>query len=151
MSDRQDGPPDDAVRICMVCGRVLDYSTTRGWVHTLADEPADHVPVVALQSEAPQQAIPRCDFCQADEVVWSLPARDFRYPGLPDGSVGAWVACDPCGQLIKRNAWSDLSQRCADSYASRRGGITPELALGMRRVHRELRKNITGPIERLRQ
>ena len=81
---------------CAVCARVLSSVSTPGrygfpgtqrWLHTPADEAADHpaVPVPVGQIRARH----RCDFCSEDDPGWVLPARTFqlrqarRQPGPP--------------------------------------------------------------------
>jgi hypothetical protein len=134
---------------CAACGRVLDYyRASGGWMHSIAapeedDHLAEPVPVDQVQVRA------RCDFCFADEVVWVVPARDFVVS--PSRSMGDWAACDKCGWLIQQDRWNALLDRCYAGYIARHdvSGAEDEILAGIRRLHRALRKNITGSLRRI--
>jgi hypothetical protein len=57
--------------------------------------------------------IPVCDFCGSREPAWEYSAEDFvegAETPLPQVSVGAWLACDPCASCIQRNDWDGLAE-----------------------------------------
>ena len=145
---------DPDARVCGVCGRVLDHVTfpdgsrPNFWRHTQADQPEDHQPVPVLPGEVPTRG--RCDFCQAEDPTWVLPARDFDLVGLPTGSKGDWAACDTCANLISMDRWNALLARAVASWEERHGkdSIAPVF---MGRLYRTLRKNITGAIRPLEE
>ncbi len=148
---------DPRIRVCAVCARVLDYcldadDAESGWRHTIGtvmDGVDDHPAVPVSPSEI--HTVGFCDFCYAPDPPLEIPARDFIYPGprLPgqtDGSAGSWGCCEPCAALVDSNQWSRLIRRCVDGHQRRFGEPLPELAVQMvSRVHRVLRRNITGP------
>lgn len=65
-----------------------------------------------------------CDFCSTDlggsAGAWDFPARDIDYgeprvgPDSPEpieGSIGSWLACDDCADLIRRGERGRLARR----------------------------------------
>jgi hypothetical protein len=147
---------DDRVRVCAVCGRVLDI-ITRGdhtyWTHTLADLPADHPAVPATVTEVAARY--RCDFCSADQPRWVLPARPFQLDGIPQAAVvEAWAACDTCAGLIRANRWTALRDHVV---ATARGSVgfgltrreTQAMGAALDRLYRQLRANITGTLHQI--
>lgn len=137
-------------RICLVCGRVLDYWQTRGWQHSIATtdpEEVDHPPIPVTAQEAGEQLRPRCDFCYSDYPEFILPARTFREGG-PGVSVGDWAACEMCARCIEKDAWNKLMERVVASWEARQGPMSPQVAADLRRMYRTLRKNVTGSIRR---
>lgn len=129
-------------RACAVCGRVLDYFRDRGWMHSLAAPAEDHVAVPVPVDQVEVRG--RCDFCFEDGPSWIVPARDFVI--TPSRSVGDWAACDGCAQLIEGNRWNALEKRCVASWETRHGPMGDVQQAGIRRLHRELRKNIMGSL-----
>jgi hypothetical protein len=136
---------DPDSRVCMVCGRVLDYHSGRGWAHTIADQPGlDHPAIPVTPDEAGDQVIGRCDFCYADEVKYTLPAESFIIGR--HGSQGDWAACDGCAREIEKNAWNALLRRVLASHTARHGAPPPEVEQALRALYRELRKHVTGSL-----
>jgi hypothetical protein len=141
-------------RACAVCGRVLDsvsdaFGREVGWQHTFADLPADHQPVPVLPSEVHVRG--RCDFCQDDDPGWEVPARDFIVPDQPKtASSGAWAACDVCAALVRENEWDRLIARVDRSWRDRHPEMPDAGLKVIPAVYRELRKNITGPVQPLK-
>lgn len=139
-------PYDEKGRVCIVCGRVLDYREIDGWIHSLASLPdeVDHPVIPVLPEEAGEQARPRCDFCYADYPEWILPARDFvAIPGR-SVSTGDWAACEMCAREIRKDAWNALVRRVHASYVARHDADGPESPEDFKRLYRALRKHITG-------
>lgn len=139
--------------ICGVCGRVLDWSPILGFFHNLMDagEELDHVAVPVPAHEAPQQVRARCDFCSGENPTWELPARDFEFDIGGAGSIGDWAACDTCADLIRKNAWTALTKRSADWFGKNNNEppLDGPAFNRLKRMHRQLRQNITGPIRKL--
>jgi len=126
-------------RACAVCARILDYSTAEGWLHVIDAD--DHIPVPVLPEEI--RVDERCDFCFDARVTHVLPARTFVI-NEQSGSSGDWAACDRCAGYIERNQWSALTRWSAESFQQRHGFLPSRT--GLSRIHRLLRKNITGPL-----
>lgn len=138
---------DKDSRVCLVCGRVLNYWEGKGWAHTLVStDPAehDHPAIPVLPEEAGDQVRGRCDFCFADEVVYILPSREFVV-GI-HGFRPDWAACESCGQEISKNAWNSLLRRVWASEVARHGELPPEVQAHFKALYRTLRKNISGPL-----
>jgi len=62
-----------------------------------------------------------CDFCSAPHPVWRYGAYSFDDPLGIGRSVGDWMACDDCHQLIIRNRREALARRSIDH--SRNPGV----------------------------
>lgn len=139
-------------RVCIVCGRILDYQESVGWIHSLASlDPAekDHPPIPVLPEEAGEQTRARCDFCYADYPEYVLPVKSFTaITGMAE-SVGDWAACEMCARLIESNQWNALQTRVRTSWEARHGEFADELEREQKRLYRVLRKNITGPLRRI--
>lgn len=62
-----------------------------------------------------------CDFCYRPGPAWSFMARSFTYALVLDDkaavgrSVGAWLACTPCRQLVDAGDWQGLARRAVDA------------------------------------
>lgn len=137
----------EPVTICAICRRTLDVVTTPDggeYRHTLQD-PDDH-PVVPVSSDRRWRA--RCDFCNAEDGTYRVPARDFTIPGLDGhGSYGDWCACTPCAMLIDSNRWNDVLRRSIEGHRRTSGEQLNEAGVSaLRSLHRTLRKNITGSL-----
>jgi hypothetical protein len=154
----------DERRVCAVCGRILNAYVSpegeRSWLHTFADLPEDH-PAVPVGLSDGIIALPRCDFCSAEDPAWELPARSFVIPGLTlgpvgNGSHGNWSACATCAQLIDRNQWTALRRRAlaawSDSTTGEDTGADGEADVDrqLSQLYRLLRRNVTGPLRRCR-
>lgn len=138
------GPTDQ--RACAICGRVLDYTSGKGWAHTFQDMMhEDHIAVPVTLDQI--SVIGRCDFCNEDFPAWEVPARDF--PTLIGTmSSGAWAACDIDADLIRHNRWDALLRRIAP-LAAKKNNVPPELIRAtIAPLYNRLRKNITGPVRR---
>jgi hypothetical protein len=145
---------DEASHICGVCGRVLDWGPKVGFIHNIMDasEELDHIAVPVPAADAPQQVRARCDFCSGENPTWELPARDFEFEGIAgSGSIGDWAACDICADLIRKNAWTALTKRSAEWFGKNNNQppLDGQGLANLRRMHRQLRQNITGPIRPL--
>jgi hypothetical protein len=135
-------------RVCAVCGRALDYYNSAdphvdsGWMHTMQDrEHEDHPAVPASLDEI--EMVGRCDFCNADEPHWVIPAKTFEV--LPGSmSNGDWAACDACCELIATRRWESLIRRAASSTVYR--DTTPQAMVkaSLASLYSRLKKNITG-------
>lgn len=137
---------DPPARVCLVCGRVLDYWTGFGWRHGLGHDPSeadDHPPVAVSPDEAGEQLRARCDFCSADEPTFVVPARSFTHG--PSNSVGDWAACEACAVEIGRDAWNALLRRAVAAWWATHGSMDPAIETGLRGLYRSLRKHMTGP------
>ena len=93
----------------------------------------------------------KCDFCSSPKVTWRYPARDFMAPNLmASESVGEWLACDTCHDLIERGERGALCER---SMAIVQPVIAdPEMIAEvimpvLREFHDRFYKNRTGPAE----
>lgn len=138
-------------RICLVCGRVLDYQEGHGYRHSIAStdlNELDHPAIPVSVEEASEQLRERCDFCYADETTFVVPARTFEMPNAPSVSVGDWAACELCGREIQKDAWNALFRRMKVSWVARHGEMDPLLEANLKQMYRKLRKNITGAIYR---
>lgn len=136
-------------RVCMVCGRVLDYWEAKGWVHSFASQDPgelDHPPIPVSPEEAGEQLRARCDFCYADYPEYRLPVRTFGRGASV--SVGDWAACDGCARCIEKDEWNRLMDRVVTSWESRHGPMSAAVTADLKRMYRQLRKNITGPLHR---
>jgi hypothetical protein len=65
-----------------------------------------------------------CDFCSGRPVTWTAACETFEFQNQV--SANSWQACDPCGELIRREDRAGLFER---SYAS----LAPDLALSLTR------------------
>jgi hypothetical protein len=134
---------------CAVCARVLDARTEGdrllGYAHGYSDQAADHVAIPVALHDIDYKG--RCDFCNADNPGWVLPARTFQVdPGSE--SVEGWAACDPCAALLARNEWTRLRKRAVDSFAAAHPDLTmtsAEIDATLGRIYRLLRPNVLGP------
>lgn len=147
---------DPTIRICAVCGYVLDY--TRGpdgqdrWLHLRNED--GHVVVPALPTEV--HTTGRCDICGALFPRFEVPVADFAVPpvdGIPTGtgSRGNWACCDECAQLIKTDRWGAVVRRAQASVERRDGRpMSRAVADHMRQTYWRLRANVTGPVRPLK-
>lgn len=149
---------DPGAHLCMVCGRVVDWwmepdGSNGHWRHSLQDTwdgDTDHPLIPVRQDLAPEQVRPRCDFCSADQVTWFLPVRPFEH--MAGVSMDDWAACDLCAAEIQKNAWGALLRRAIVSYeAIVKETIEPLVEMSLKDMHRRLRKNITGPVQRMKE
>lgn len=142
--------PGHERRICLVCGRVLDYHEGFGYRHSVAQDVTelDHPAIPVRPEDAPDQLRERCDFCYADETSYVVPAKSFPMPGIGSMSVGDWASCELCAREIAKDAWNALFRRVLASWEARHGPMDTFTQTSMKRMHRELRKNITGPVYR---
>lgn len=155
-------PTPDEFMACGRCGRMLErtalvaFGPTVGWQHPVDLRAAgeDHMPEpVPAASITPAL---KCDFCFADGVSWELPAGNFETvpPGTSDlapgglMSVGSWLACDTCADLIAGDRWNSLAQRAHAAYVSRHGAGAINIGLLMR-TYANLRAAALGPIRPL--
>jgi hypothetical protein len=73
-----------------------------------------------------------CDFCRAPQPAYEYPARDFAATiTVTDGgegekrsaewrSQGAWLACEPCAELIDAGEYGKLTVRADKAHDSLR-------------------------------
>jgi hypothetical protein len=148
-----DIPPD--LRVCAVCGRVLDRVDGSGYLH-FADAiagGADHPVVPVLPGAVHVNG--SCDFCYGPAPTFLVPVRDFVFEGAPQvrtpdgvvretGSQGNWSACRDCATLIERNDWNGIFRRAIASHPA--AGGAPEVRSALRRMFRQVRSNITGAV-----
>lgn len=105
----------------------------------------------------------RCDFCSASDPAWKCPCGDSplaipdrRAPGPPryHYSVGAWLACEPCAQLILQARRDDLQMRACVGFRRQLRRDDPEssrvlsdgrLALVVRGMHDDYWSTRQGP------
>lgn len=98
------------------------------------------------------QRVVVCDFCSRplSTSAWDFPARDIDYGeprvgpemlGPIEGSIGSWLACDDCAELIKRGARDQLAKRSAarflrthPDWVTSMGGMRGVL-MNMRQMH----------------
>jgi hypothetical protein len=144
--------PDAPRKICLVCGRVLDYHERTGtYEHTIAtiqDDMGgveDHPVIDVFPRDAPEQVRGLCDFCYAEAPTWIVPARSFELPKIPNaGSTGDWAACVHCAPLVAKDRWNEVFRRSKAGYEARNGAMIPPVETALKAMHRKLRKNITG-------
>lgn len=56
-----------------------------------------------------------CDFCDATDPKYVIPAPDFDLPGMTGGrSTGGWAACEECNTLIAENKRPELVRRAVE-------------------------------------
>lgn len=149
MTDPLADHPSRDRRVCIVCGRVLDYWDGRGWQHSTASrdpDEIDHPPIPVSPEEAGEQLRARCDFCYADYPEFVVPAKSFG-TGIGE-SVGGWAACEACAGHIEADAWNRLMERVVASWEARHGPMEESIRTGLNRLYRTLRKNITGSVRR---
>jgi hypothetical protein len=136
------------IRVCAVCGRVLDrWEPDDGgaaqYVHTYQDRKhEDHPAVPATLDEIP--GIGRCDFCNNDYPTWVVPVNSFPMPGLPGhNSDGDWAACETCKTLIVKSRWDTLARRAVDHSSDLR---VPKVIIRAQldTMYNRLRRNIKG-------
>lgn len=63
----------------------------------------------------------KCDLCSEPNPKHSFDATDFliEHDGiLLGGSLGEWMACDACQELIDNDEWDTLLERCRVQVAS---------------------------------
>jgi hypothetical protein len=126
---------------------MLDYRTGYGYQHGAHDQLTEDHPAVPVTLDE-IEAIGRCDFCNADFPSWQLPCETFINP-VGEMSVGAWAACDTCGDLISRNRWDTLLRRAA-KFAAERNGLPEWLIRSqIEALYGMVRRNRTGPLERV--
>lgn len=129
--------------VCAVCARVLTDHPLLGWVHGLQDSPSDHPPVPASRDVIHTRG--RCDFCNAEDPAWVVPADSFvALPG--HGSDGDWAACESCVAFVRKDDWAGLARHAALRLS------TPERKADhvvLRRLYRELRDNLRGKPTRI--
>lgn len=90
-----------------------------------------------------------CDFCYDPDPQFVLPARDFQTPIQGHGSAGDWACCEVCAGLLHTGEWTRLTNRVIASWELRNGPMPPEVQRAMRRLYRDLRKNITGSVRHI--
>lgn len=146
---------DPAVMICVVCRRALDYysqsQTYRHGYQDLVIQDHEAVPVRAMGSALTPRF--RCDFCNADIVsaadMWVVPAHSFGEPGAQAVSVGNWVSCQICAELIITAQWQKIVDRALGEFRA----AHPDMRFAdLRRYHgalvqlyRQLRGHMIGP------
>ncbi len=101
-----------------------------------------------------------CDFCSAPRPRFVCPARDFdsgipdlEMGGLPMGSVGGWVACEPCAGMVRNGQRDRLLRVAVRSIAtkllSQGFGLPPGQAAtaeaGVRDLHDVFWQHREGP------
>lgn len=139
--------------VCGTCKRMLDRHTNGTGVSRYAHaDPAvnrDHQAVPVHPSQVDQVDL-RCDFCSATDPAWTVPAQTFGYAILPGhNSVGEWLACDPCADLVIRGHWTNLLRRAVEEFEKVHGPLHPAARVSMASLHRQLRNNLTGlPVRR---
>jgi hypothetical protein len=107
---------------------------------TLTDKPHEYLgplggtcPVCGRAAADPlHHAKPCCDFCTDGRIAWRYPARPVTAalgpPGRgPDLQTAvrfndAWLACQPCHELIDRGERHGLARRAATTFAAERPG-----------------------------
>lgn len=62
-----------------------------------------------------------CDFCASRPATWVLDVDDFTVysEGLPITSIKDWMACEICGQFVKKNDSPGLTRRAIESIKTR--------------------------------
>jgi hypothetical protein len=68
---------------------------------------------------------PKCDFCSTRPVAWEIPCADFTVPGTYNKSTGAFLACDPCGALVRAGDRDGLQRRAQAMLGRSRAFISP--------------------------
>jgi len=98
-----------------------DVSGRVRYLHQAGD--ADHLVVPVESGEL--RWLPRCDFCSADDVKWTIYCDTFIIPSCEVAEVfnlasdpgvghvlsGNWAACDTCIDLVRRQRWTALTTR----------------------------------------
>jgi hypothetical protein len=142
---------DTTAFVCQTCKRVLDYAPGFGWVHGQSDarewEKAPHAPVPVHPSELTDIEY-HCDFCFAYRPEYVVPAKSFD-TDAQGRSVGDWMACEACAQLVREARWEDLTVRAVEAFSARHGGVLPkEVGRVLARTYIKLKSNMTGPVRK---
>lgn len=99
-----------------------------------------------------------CDFCGASPVRWEFPCEDFlavETPRETHNSLGGWMACDPCAELIHEAKINQLSERALDAYFAKHPDDAADLPrhtaieIGLRGLHRAFHNHRVGPGRRI--
>jgi hypothetical protein len=126
------------VKLCDERGchqRATHGGSVEGAAWTLCDE---HYLTRLVDGNLPAAA---CDFCSFKDVSGGTAygCKDF-VAGSTSGSLGAWLACRTCAQLIERGRWSTLARRSANRYALRHPGTDVRVVqAGIRHLHDKFR------------
>jgi hypothetical protein len=75
------------------------------------------VPITDIPANIP------CDFCRAVPAVRGYPCEKFSLYSVPifSRSVGLWMVCDKCSELVSAREWPTLAERAYQSFADRCG------------------------------
>jgi hypothetical protein len=100
----------------------------------------------------------KCDFCGLPNVplpYWKYPARDFFFPDDESESIGPWLACPPCHDLIEAENYESLSRISALTFTL--SGVSEiidepvsEIQRDIQEIHTLFRDSRTGPAELMR-
>jgi len=58
----------------------------------------------------------KCDFCSELNPTWKYLCISFKLDGIPASSQDDWSACDACHDLIEKDAWQKLAERCYSTF-----------------------------------
>ena len=91
-----------------------------------------------------------CDFCSEAPTTQIYPCKNFVIPRTQTSvfqheSVGGWVACNKCGELIDAGRWAELTDRAFTNYMKQH--CVPRYAHfdvreQFREIHRLFRENL---------
>lgn len=142
-------PPQPPVKVCAVCGRVLDHIQATGeYVHSLTT-PHDHPAVPVDEGEVP--TVGKCDFCFAPDPDFTLPTHPFN-AGLGMAMDDEWSCCSTCAAYLRQNQWTRLFGHVKASWEERHGGpMPPEMDASLRRLYRQIRQNVRGDVRALQR
>jgi hypothetical protein len=107
--------------------------TLRDKPHEYLGPPGGRCPVCGrVAGHRLHQAKPCCDFCTDGRIAWRYPARPVTAAlGPPGGGPDlrtavryndAWLACQPCHELIARGERRRLARRAAAAFVAERPG-----------------------------
>ena len=98
---------------------------------------------------------PICDFCSDPKPVWSLRCNTFKIAVAQAMSLGDWLACEDCSDLIMAGKWRELATRGAEKTSNGRklvGMIGKDRAVGqVMKMHEGFREHFTGDARRINE
>ena len=96
----------------------------------------------------------RCDFCSSPDPCWLYDCESFeRRVGGGDGLIevtvrsnGAWLACEPCAELIEHNDSRGLAHRAVGLLRARYGELVSHnhIRASVARMHHHFLAHKTG-------
>jgi hypothetical protein len=91
-----------------------------------------------------------CDFCSEQPTIQIYPCKNFVIPRSTTSvfqheSVGGWVACSRCAELIDAGRWAELTDRAFANFVKRHRVSRYayfDVREQFREIHQLFRKNL---------